>query len=49
MGTVHYPLSQQIADTARVHGITWAAWAYCIDPKGPRLSASEWAILSRGI
>ena len=27
-GTLFYPLSHQIADTAAVHGITWAASYY---------------------
>jgi hypothetical protein len=49
MGTVFYPLSQQIADTAAEHGAEWTSWYYTANPRGPMLSALEWSILARGI
>ena len=48
MGSVFYPLSEQIKDTIAAHGVQWAWRAYCVDRKGPGLSAFEWSILSRG-
>lgn len=47
MGHPDFPLSAQIADTIKTHGAMWAAWHYMTNPKGPRLSALEWRILSR--
>jgi hypothetical protein len=46
MGSVFYPLSQQIADTAAAHGLEWACWYYCFNRRGPRLSRFEWKVLA---
>ncbi len=42
-GTVFYPLSEQIAETARVHGLHWAAQYYC----GRGVPLNEFFILAR--
>lgn len=47
MGSIVYPLSQQIADTIAAHGFDWAEWHYTLNRKGPRLTALEWRILAR--
>lgn len=47
MGSPFYPLSEQIKDTAMIHGLDWAEWHYCHSRNGPKLSAREWDILSR--
>lgn len=43
MGSVFYPLSEQIADTARVHGLEWTRAHYAA--KG--VSDFAWFILSQ--
>jgi hypothetical protein len=43
-GTVFYPLSAQIADTARVHGLVWTASHYL--KRGVPLG--EFLLLARG-
>lgn len=48
MGSTFYPLSEQIKDTAAVHGRSWAFWHYCLNDNGPKLTDLEWRILSKG-
>lgn len=48
MGSIHFPLSEQIANTIAEHGRDWAEFHYCYRRTGPRLSALEWRVLSRG-
>jgi hypothetical protein len=43
-GTLFFPLSEQIADTTRAHGIAWAARYYA--KRGVPLA--EFVILARG-
>ena len=47
MGNPAFPLTQQVADTIRAHGLDWAQWHYCVNRKGPRLSAFEWSVFAR--
>jgi amino acid transporter len=46
MGSVFYPLSQQITDTAAVHGVDWAAFWYCSDKRGPHMKCATLVWLS---
>lgn len=47
MGTLAYPLSRQIADTAAVHGAAWTRWHYVTNPKGPKMPVWQYNILGR--
>ena len=44
-GSLFYPLSQQIKDTARVHGLCWAAQYYA----KRNVPLAEFLLLARGV